>query len=417
MMRNLDRRTFLRIGLGSSAAASLMPLALAQQAADRRATAKAVILLYMEGGPSQLDTFDPKPGTRTGGPFKTIDTGVRGIQVTEHLPRLAREMKSLAVLRSVVSREGDHLRGQYYLHTGYRPEGGVTHPGMGCYVSHEIGKGSAELPNFISVHEAPQYSPAFLKSLHAPYPVRTPGEAIENIGYGPDVGVRRFNDRMDLLETLENRFGKTHASAYVRNRRETYRQADKLMHTPALRAFDLLEEDDKLRDAYGRHPFGQGCLLARRLVERGVKFVEVGLGGWDTHSNNFPQTRNLLQTLDPAYATLIRDLRRKGLLDETIVVWMGEFGRTPRINGAQGRDHWPNGFSIVMAGGGIQGGRVIGSTGKFGMEVVDRPVQVEEYAATVYHCLGIDPQKRFTNESGRIVWILKTGKPVKEVLS
>ena len=412
-MFELDRRSFIRIGLGTTAAASLAPAPLAGNTTN--AKAKSVIMLYMEGGPSQLDTFDPKPGTETGGPFKAIDTAVRGVRIGEHLPRTAREMKSLSILRSVVSREGDHARGQYLLHTGYRPEGAVTHPAIGCHVAHEKGDAGAALPGNISV-QAPLYGAAFLNAMHAPYPVNNPGNPIENVSYGPDVEVLRFNDRMGLLKSLDDCFEKAHASAYVRKWRDTVRQADRLMHTPDLRAFDLLEEDDRVRKAYGAHPFGQGCLLARRLVERGVRFVEVGLSGWDTHENNFPQTRSLLGTLDPAFAALVRDLRERGLLDETLVVWMGEFGRTPRINGQQGRDHWPNGFSIVMGGGSIQGGRVVGSTGKLGLEVEDRPVPVEDYASTLYGCLGIDSTREFINESGRPIRILKAGKPVRELL-
>jgi uncharacterized protein (DUF1501 family) len=192
--------------------------------------------------------------------------------------------------------------------------------------------------------------------------VRQPGQPIHNIQYARGVDSRRFKDRTDLLSKLENEFEKLHATAYLQGRREAYREADKLMHTPDLRAFDLSDEDVTLRDAYGRNRFGQGCLLARRLVERGVKFVEVGLGGWDTHQDNFNQTRSLLDVLDPAFATLTRDLKQRGLLTETLVVWLGEFGRTPRINANNGRDHWPKCFSTVLAGGGIQGGRVVGRT-------------------------------------------------------
>jgi uncharacterized protein (DUF1501 family) len=188
------------------------------------------------------------------------------------------------------------------------------------------------------------------------------------------------------------------------------------MHTPHLRAFDLKEEEDKLRDSYGRTPFGQGCLLARRLVERGVKFVEVGLGGWDTHGDNFNKIQGNLDTLDPAFSTLIRDLRERNLLKETLVVWMGEFGRTPRINGNNGRDHWPKVFSMVMGGGGVEGGRLVGSSDAGGFEIKDRPVTVEDYASTLYHCVGIDTKKQTVNEFGRPIRILNGGAPVRELL-
>jgi hypothetical protein len=219
-----------------------------------------------------------------------------------------------------------------------------------------------------------------------------------------------------VLEELENSFAGEHGGGFQQKRREAYHKADELMHTPHLRAFDLKEEDEKLRDGYGRTPFGQGCLLARRLVERGVKFVEVGLGGWDTHGDNFNKIRGNLDALDPAFATLIRDLRERSLLSETLVVWMGEFGRTPRINGNNGRDHWPKVFSMVIGGGGVGGGRLVGSSDAGGFEIKDRPVTVEDYASTVYHCVGIDTKKQTVNEFGRPIRILNGGAPVRELL-
>ena len=413
-MHEIERRTFLRIGLGMTAASAFVPPGLAKEA-EAKARAKAVIMLFMDGGPSQIDTFDPKPGKSTGGSFQAIDTAVRGIQICEHMPRLGKQMRDLSLIRSMTSKEGDHRRGKYLIHTGHRPQGAFERPAVGCYVGHEKGDPEAALPNYISVL-APVFSAAFLKSRHAPYPVRQPGQPIHNIQYARGVDSRRFKNRTDLLSKLEDEFEKLHATAYLQGRREAYREADKLMHTPDLRAFDLSDEDDKLRRAYGRNRFGQGCLLARRLVERGVKFVEVGLGGWDTHQDNFNQTRSLLNVLDPAFATLIRDLGQRGLLKETLVVWLGEFGRTPRINANNGRDHWPTCFCTVLAGGGIQGGRVVGRTDSLGMAVKERPVTVQDFYATMYLCLGVDTQKKFLGESGRPIQILDNGEPIVELL-
>jgi uncharacterized protein (DUF1501 family) len=246
--------------------------------------------------------------------------------------------------------------------------------------------------------------------------VERPGEPISNIRYSPGIDVLRFNERMHVLEDLEEAFAGEHGADFIQKRREAYHKADQLMHTPQLRAFDLKEEDESLRDRYGRTPFGQGCLLARRLVERGVKFVEVGLGGWDTHGDNFTKTQGLMETLDPAFGTLVRDLRERGLLQETMVLWMGEFGRTPRINGQDGRDHWPRVFSMVAGGGGIEGGRVVGASDAGGFEIKDRAVTVEDYAATLYHCLGIDAKKQTVNEFGRPIRILNGGAPIRELL-
>ncbi len=412
-MGNLDRRDFLRIGLGSTAAAAFGPQVLGATPA-RRARGQAVIVLFMEGGPSQLDTFDLKPGRETGGPFREIETAARGVRICEHLPRLAAEMKDVSLIRSMTSTEGDHQRGQYLLHTGQKPEPAVTHPGIGSYVSREIGVARSPLPNCIGIR-AKLPGAGFLAADHAPYLVPDPGQQILNVRYPKGVDVLRFNGRMGLLRMLEEEFEKAHETGFVEARREAYRKADGLMHTPALRAFELDEEDDRLREAYGRTPFGQGCLLARRLVERGVKFVEVGFNGWDTHQNNFEAVRRQLETLDPAFATLVRDLRSRGLLDETLVVWAGEFGRTPKINTQNGRDHWPKSFSVAMAGGGIQGGRVVGETDALGMEIRQRPVTVHDYAATIFHALGIETAKQTVNELGRPIRILNGGGPVKEL--
>jgi hypothetical protein len=415
-MNPLDRRSFLRIGLGATAASAFVPSLAAAAHGARRGTAQSVILLYMEGGPSHIDTFDPKPGQDTNGPFRAIDTAVRGIRICEHLPGLAAGMKDLALIRSVTSKEGDHGRGQYVFHTGHAPEPAVSHPGIGAYVSRETGNPKAPLPNNIAVGvrgNAP--GAAFLRIDHAPFAVERPGDPIRNVRYAPGVDVLRFNGRMAALDVLESAFSADRSAPFVQGRRDAYGKADLLMHTPQLRAFDLRDEDDALRDRYGRTPFGQGCLLARRLVERGVRFVEVGLGGWDTHADNFGKIRGVLDALDPAFSTLVADLRQRGLLEETLVVWLGEFGRTPRINGQNGRDHWPKVFSMVLAGGGVQGGRVVGSSDATGHEVAERPVTPEDYAATVYYCLGVDPRKPTFNELGRPIRILNGGAPIREL--
>jgi hypothetical protein len=414
-MNELDRRSFLRIGLGATAAASMAPALLAQEAVGR-IKAKAVIVLFMGGGPSHIDTFDPKPGKDTNGPFKAIETAARGIQICEHLPRLAAEMKHLSIIRSMTSREGDHGRGQYVLHTGHVPEAATSHPGIGAYVSRERGTPGAALPNFITIQLRGRVpGSAFLPLDHAPYSVDRPGEPISNIRYAAGVDVLRFNERMHVLENLEDAFAAERGADFVQKRREAYRKADQLMHAPQLRAFDLRDEEESLRDRYGRTPFGQGCLLARRLVEKGVKYVEVGLDGWDTHADNFGKIQGQMETLDPGFSTLVADLRARGMLEETMVLWMGEFGRTPRINGQNGRDHWPQVFSMVMGGGGIEGGRVIGASDAGGFEIKDRPVTVEDYASTVYSCLGIDARKQTINELGRPIRILNGGTPVREL--
>jgi hypothetical protein len=325
-MCELDRRSFLRIGLGATAAASVAPSPLALEGGAKE-KAKAVIVLFMEGGPSHIDTFDPKPGQDTNGPFKAIDTAVRGIQICEHLPRIAAEMKDLSIIRSMTSKEGDHGRGQYVLHTGH-VRAATSHPGIGSYVSREKGTSGSALPNFITIQLRGRVpGPAFLANDHAPYPVERPGDPISNIRYSGGVDVLRFNERMHVLEDLENSFAGEHGAGFIQKRHEAYHKADELMHTPHLRAFDLKEEDDKLRDKYGRTPFGQGCLLARRLVERGVVR---GSGA------RLRGTRGQRPSPKPGCsirrsATLIRDLREEPSGDSDAMD--GENSGAPRIAG------------------------------------------------------------------------------------
>jgi hypothetical protein len=418
---------------------------LAADAAAHPARRKSCILLWMTGGPSQIDTFDPKPGHANGGEFKAIETAVPGILISEHLPRLARQMKEIAIIRSMSTREGDHGRATFNLRTGYQQTGPIRYPTLGSLVAKELGADDAELPNFVSVAPVRSfnpgaYGPGFLGPQYAPLVVGERGAIdaqgagdgrgrsfqVEDLDLPPGVDTPRADARLGLLESFRRDFQSSHPGIGPISHQDAYRRAVRLMRSAAAKAFDLDEEPAPLRDAYGRSAFGQGCLLARRLVERGVPFVEVSLSaaegaagvGWDTHQQNFDAVKRLSEVLDPAWATLMDDLRRRSLLDSTLIVWMGEFGRTPRINPQAGRDHFPNAWSTVLAGGGIKGGQVIGSTGPDGMQAKDHPVSVPDFLATVCKALGVDPMSQNLSDIGRPIRIVDPkARPIKEVLA
>ena len=430
----IDRRDLLRLsalGVLGTSCSGWMP-ALAADTAGRKDRQRSCILLWMSGGPSQTDTFDMKPGNPNGGTFKEIATNVPGIKISEHLPKLARHADELAIVRSMSTKEGDHGRATYLLHTGYIPQGALKYPTLGSLISKELGRDDAELPNFVSIAPFRAFNPAayssgFLGSTHAPLFVGenaggqqaggAPGAAdalsVEDLSGPKSIVEQRVLSRLGILSSLNKRFVDTHPAAPSLGVQTAYDRAVRLMRSAAAKAFNLDEEPAAVRDAYGRNRFGQGCLLARRLVERGVPFVEVTLGGvsdqslgWDTHTDNFAGVKRLSETLDPAWSTLLTELKQRGLLDSTLIVWMGEFGRTPKINENAGRDHFPNAWSTVLAGGGIRGGQAIGRTSPDGSTVADRPVTVPDLLATVCTALGIDPMSQNDSNLGRPIRVV-----------
>ena len=440
----LSRREWLRLSslgvLGCSLSGWLERLAVA--AAKDPERKRSCILLWMNGGPAQTDTFDLKPGHANGGPFKEIATTVPGMNFSEHLPLLAKEARHLALVRSMSSREGDHARATYYLRTGYRPEGAIQYPPLGALLSKELGDSEAALPGYVSIAPVLAVSPAtftpgFLGPEYAPLIVGNQAAVnrpmteldkvfrVQDLKPSSEVKQKRLDARVEFLRGYQENFVAQHPSVPTLSHKAAYDRAVRLMRTSAAKAFDLDEETGKLRDRYGRNLFGQGCLLARRLVERGVPFVEVTLNnapgapiGWDTHGRNFEQVKNLCAVLDPAWATLLGDLNERGLLDTTLVVWMGEFGRTPRINQQQGRDHFPNAWSTVLCGGGIKGGTIHGKTSPDGMAIKDGPVTVPDFLATVAKALGVDPTTQNISNIGRPIRIADVGaRPIAEVLA
>lgn len=416
----LTRRNLLRAGvtsgLGLVVSSWLERAALADTPpAKKGARAKSVILLYMNGGPSHIDTWDPKTG-KVAGPGKSIKTNVPGVMISEHLPQLARMASRLAIVRGMTSKEGNHQRAQYLLRTGYSPNPTVAHPTLAAWVAKRLGEPATGLPASVSLG-GPSLGAGFFGVEYGPFVVQTPGALPQNVAYGPGVDDARFEARKGLLDGLDSGFAAQTGDVKIDGRRQLYGKADRLMHASALKAFDASEETEAVRAAYGDTPFGRGCLTAARLVASGVRFVEVTLDGWDTHTDVFDRTKKLMGTLDPAMSALLDDLQRRGIADSTLVLWMGDFGRTPSINGNGGRDHFPGAWSAVLAGAGIRGGVVHGETDADGAKVVKDAVTVPNLLATVATTLGLDPADTVQSPAGRPIALTDGGTPVKAVLT
>jgi uncharacterized protein (DUF1501 family) len=432
----LTRREWLKLTTAGAMSYSMSGWleALANGAATDPKGRRACILLWMNGGPSHMDTFDLKPGHANGGPFKAIDTSVPGMQVSEHLPKVAKLGQHLAIVRSMSTKEADHGRATYTMRTGHAPGGPIQYPALGALVAKELEPPDAELPGFASIGPSRflspgAYGPGFLGPRYAPLVVgenaangggQQPDQAlrVQALNLPAGVSLTHAAARVQLLDEMEEDFLAERSGVASLSHRTAYQRALTMIRSPAAKAFNLDEESKELRDRYGRNLFGQGCLLARRLVERGVPFVEVNLGGWDTHQSNFTAVQRLSEVLDTGWSTLLEDLKDRGLVESTLIVWMGEFGRTPKINNSNGRDHWANSWSTVLAGGGIRGGQVIGKTGADGMAVEERPVSVRDFLATVCLALGIDITKQNPSNVGRPIRIVEPGaQPIKEVLA
>jgi len=413
---NLPRRTLLSLGLAAMGAAALRRSSrdAFAEAAKPAPAAESIIVLWMNGGPSHIDTFDPKPGRKVMGPLKAISTSIPGVQIGEHLPLLAREAQRFAILRGLSSKEGSHERAQSLGHTGYSPNPTAAYPSLGSWTSKSLGRREPELPAYVSIG-GPGGSPGFFGQTHAPFIVSTPGEAPDNTDMG--VSEERFKRRTEALTMLEDGFFKKTAGPLVPERRAVYDSAFRLMRSAKLRAFDLEDEPEAAVAAYGKTAFGRGCLTARRLVEVGVRYVEVTLDGWDTHKDNFGRVKSLCGTLDPAMSSLIRDLADRKLLDKTLVLCMGEFGRTPTISSSdEGRDHHPAAFSAVLAGGGIRGGQVVGQTDEDGAKVVADKLSQADLFATLASRLGLDPNETVQASSGRPITLTDGGMVIDKLV-
>jgi uncharacterized protein (DUF1501 family) len=418
----LNRRSFLRnVAAGSAlSAAGLGALGwidtVRAEAQTLRKKGMSCILLFMRGAPSQFETFDPKPGTATGGPTTAIKTAVPDIEIAEGWEKTAAMMKEIAVLRSIHSKEGQHDRAVHLLHTGYLPSGSVKYPGMGSIVASELADPGFDLPHFISIGGGgANFSSSYLGMQYSAFVVNDPNRMPQNVELPQGINADRLKRRLGLMDKLQRDFEEAGGKHAVADQKALYQSAARLVLSPRLKAFDLSQEKDATKARYGASPFGQGCLLARRLVEAGVTFVEVASNGWDTHEDNFNRVKRLAGQTDPAIAALIQDLKERGMLDKTLVIWMGEFGRTPNINARTGRDHYPRSFNALLAGGGIKGGQVVGATDKEGRGVKEDPISVPDLFCTIYHALKIDPRKENHSAEGRPIKLVDGGNPVKQL--
>lgn len=424
----LARRDVLRILAGTGLSFLLPGLDL--KAAERRGPerAKSLITLWMAGGPSQLDTWDPHPQSVHGGPVQAVPTTLPGLEIAHHFPQMAEQMHRLSVIRSLVSREGDHERGTYFVQTGYRPDPTVVHPALTAVISKLVPAEHVEIPWHVSLAGNGGFSVprgGYLGAEQDAFRVFDPGNDLHNLR--PRVNDSRQQRRLQGLDQVSRVFRRGR-SAQVDDslHQHVVEQALSMMSSEQLKAFSLDDEPKSLRERYGDNRFGRGCLIARRLVEQGVRAVQVELAGFDTHVNNFEGHRNLANTLDPAFATLVDDLAARDLLDSTIVLCIGEFGRTPWINPLEGRDHWPSGFSCVVGGGGIRAGHVIGATdpdlafrernrpAKQRIPPQD-PIEVPDLYATILTLFGLSPREEIQTPIGRPI-MLSEGRPIARLL-
>lgn len=413
---NMSRRHFMRHMAAAAATVPAMNFLshLQANAAEVRRNQKSCILMWMGGGPPTIDIWDLKPGSKNGGEFKPISTA-GDLQISEHMPETAKVMDNLSVVRSMSTREADHGRGRYFMHTGFVPNPTVVHPTFGSVVSYELGtkREELEIPSFVSVGGGGE-SAGFLGMTHAPFAVDSTGR-IRNVDNSDDQG--RLQQRLAMLDLVENNFIASKRGELPKAHRDVYTKAVNLMTSEQMKAFQVDQESEELQDAYGRNQFGQGLLLARRLAEAGVPFIEVNLGGWDLHANVFQTLRDQrLPVLDQGIAALTRDLKDRGMLDDTVLVWMGEFARTPRINQNVGRDHWAASWSNMIGGGGLNNGQAVGATDADGISVVGKSYLPGDIWATVAHAMGIPTSTVHTSKRGRPMKLANGGSPIQELI-
>lgn len=417
----MSRRHFMSHVAGASAMtipALTLGQSLRTHAADLKKSGKAAIMLWMSGGPSTMDIWDLKPGASTGGPFRPINT--KGdMQICEHMPMTANVMDKLSIIRSMSTREADHMRGRYYMHTGYVPNPNIEHPSYGAVLSHELidQRANLEIPPFVSVGGG-SVGPGFLGMAWAPFVVSSNGQ-VRNLDMG--IEDKRLMQRMAALDMIEKGFISQNRGSASADHEKILKKTLNLMTSEQMEAFKVTKEPKEIQDRYGNDGFGRGCLMARRLVEAGVPFVEVDLGGWDNHQNIFTTLGTgmnpKLGVLDRAMSALVEDLTQRGMIENTAIIWMGEFSRTPRINGTTGRDHWARSWSVVVGGGGMKGGQAIGKTSEDGTSVETEPYTSQDVMASVCKALGISLETTFTSKSGRPMKIANGGKVIKELFS
>lgn len=376
-------------------------------------TARNVIYLYMAGGMTHLDTFNPQPGTPEAGPVQAIKTSADGVQISEYLPKTAQYMHHCAVINSLTSTQGAHAQGNYYMHTSYTVRSTIRHPSMGAWLAKYQGRSNPTLPaSVVITNDSKHPGCGFFEAAVSPLMVSNPASGLQNSRMPARLTEADFDYRLNLAGKLDSAFRATYDYADLRAMGDIYKDAVAIMKSEDLIAFDLNKEPQEMHELYGADAFNQGCLLARRLVEHGVRFVEVTMGGWDTHNDNFVRVPENCANLDQALSALLGDLDRRGLLKETLVVLTTEFGRTPKINQNEGRDHYPKAFSSLLAGGGVQGGQIYGKTDKGGHEVAENKLTPPDLNATIGYALGLPLDQIIFSPSKRPFTIADKGQPI-----
>lgn len=420
----LSRRSFVlnaaKTCLGVSVLNALAPRGMAapfegSSKAKQLATAKNVIYLYMSGGMTHLDTFGCVPGADTMGDTKPIATSADGVQIGSLLPNTAKMMHHGVIINSMTSTQGAHAQGNYFQHTGYTMRGGTRHPTMGAWLQKFQGKGNSALPGSVVVTgDSKHPGGGFFEAAFQPLIVNNPAAGLQNSRRPASLTESDFDYRLNLSAKLDQGFQSAYQYTNVKAYADVYRDAVQVMKSEDLVAFDLGKEDETMHDLYGNDSFGQGCLLARRLVEHGVRFVEVNLGGWDMHQDIYARLPEKAAILDQGLSALLGDLDRRGLLGETLVVLTSEFGRTPKINQNSGRDHYPKAFSSVLWGGGVNGGQVYGKTDR-GIEVTEGKVGVPDFNATIAYALGLPLDTVIYSPTKRPFTVADKGQPITSI--
>jgi hypothetical protein len=422
ILTDIGRRVFVERFAKAVFGVSLLPTSGAVRAAETKVggKAKSVIFLYMRGGLSHIDTFDPKPGKSEMGGVRAIATSADGVQISEWFPRMAKQMHHVALVRSMTSTQGIHDRGTYLAHTSYFMTPTITHPSLGSWTVKQIGSENAVLPGNILINGSPQHPRSgYMPTQLAPLPIVDPGAGLQNAALSPKTTESDFARRTALAQAMGSQFIQQtphrDATAYLKVQQD----AAALMKSKELKVFDISLEDKETQTAYGTHTFGKGCLLARRLVESGVRFIEVeDAHNWDTHNDQIKSMENMTPTTDQTMAVLLEDLHQRGLLASTLVVMATEFGRTPQIsNVTAGRGHHPSAFTWWLAGGGVKGGYVHGKSDEIGEHVAEKPVTMPDLNATIAQAMGIDLQHIEHSPSGRPFTVADKGKPVTELFA
>ncbi len=422
----LSRREFVASAAKACLGVGLLPLAgsyvhtpvNALEPGTRPAAARHVIYLNMSGAMSHLDTFGTNPDApEIQGPTKSIPTSADGVIISENLPLTAKHMHNSAIIKTMMTSQGAHAQASYLMHTSYQMRGTIAHPTFGSWVAKMSGNINNTIPSNVQISGSPGGA-GFLESKYGPLPIGNPGAGLANSLKADYIDQTRFDGRLALAQKMNTAYLDQYDQKQVRAYSDLYKDAINLMTSEDLNAFDISKEPESMNEMYGTSNFGQGCLLARRLVENGVRYVEVSRGGWDTHDNNFEAVANNCTDIDKALSALLTDLERRGLLNETMVVLTSEFGRTPRINARDGRDHWPYGFTAFLAGAGIKGGTMYGKMDKVGRNPEEgKFVDPAGLNATIGYAMGLPLNDVQYSPSGRPFKLAHDGEPLMDVLA